>query len=362
MWRLHRYYLKELAVNAAITFIVLFGVVLISLIYRGIQRSQGGELLDAAKITLFWALDAVPHLLTISFLIATVVTFTRAAQDRELTAVRAAGISPRVPMQSAVLVGIFLSVAASFANHYLIPEVHFMKYRVIKEVVRTAFINLGLGGDRIKIPNSNQVLTFRRKDELTGDMLDCTIYSPEPISPRLKSSIVFVDRVSIPPTEEWEARNDISILLSGVREPIGTINAATDVGDITIHVGLEDLGSAGGRRDKDEDVTSDQLLAEVMRGVHENPVRAKYTLFRRCCFALMPALLAPIGFCIAEMAGNRGRVMALMLALIPLSMFYFGEVLGARLLLSTNNPWSAWMPIVLLLSVGVPVVWRQLKR
>ena len=45
MWRLHRYYLKELAVNAAITFIVLFGVVLISLVYRGIQRSQGGELL-----------------------------------------------------------------------------------------------------------------------------------------------------------------------------------------------------------------------------------------------------------------------------------------------------------------------------
>ena len=183
MWRLHRYYLKELAVNAAITFIVLFGVVLISLIYRGIQRSQGGELLDAAKITLFWALDAVPHLLTISFLIATVVTFTRAAQDRELTAIRAAGISPRVPMQSAVLVGIFLSVAASFANHYLIPEVHFMKYRVIKEVVRTAFMNLGLGGDRIKIPNSERVLTFRRKDEATGDMLDCTIYSPEPIAP-----------------------------------------------------------------------------------------------------------------------------------------------------------------------------------
>jgi len=43
-------------------------------------------------------------------------------------------------------------------------------------------------------------------------------------------------------------------------------------------------------------------------------------------------------------------------------MFYFGEVLGARLLLSTNNPWSAWMPGVLLLLGGGPVVWRQLKR
>jgi len=362
MWRLHRYYLKELAVNAAITFIVLFGVVLISLVYRGIQRSQGGELLDAAKITLFWALDAVPHLLTISFLIATVVTFTRAAQDRELTAVRAAGISPRVPMQSAVLIGIFLSVAASFANHYLIPEVHFMKYRVIKEVVRSAFINLGLGGDRITIPNSERVLTFRKKEDGTGDMLDCTIYSPEPIHPRLESSIVFVDRVSIPPIDEWKASKEIPIQLSGVREPIGSAVAVTDIDSFIIHVDLEALGSAGGRQDKDEDVSSDQLLAEVMRGVHESPVRATYTLFRRCCFSLMPALLAPIGFCIAEMARNRGRVMALMLALIPLAMFYLGEVLGARFLLSTNNPWSAWMPVVLLLSVGVPVVWRQLKR
>ena len=114
MWRLHRYYLKELAVNAAITFLVLFAVVLISLVYRGIQRSQGGGLLDAAMITLFFALDALPHLLTISFLIATVVTYTRAAQARELVAIRAAGISPRVPMTAAVLVGLFLSVGASF--------------------------------------------------------------------------------------------------------------------------------------------------------------------------------------------------------------------------------------------------------
>ena len=97
MWRLHRYYLKELAVNAFITFTVMFAVVLISLVYRGIQRSQGGGLLDAALITLFFALDALPHLLTIAFLLATVMTFTRAAQDRELIAVRAAGISPRGP-------------------------------------------------------------------------------------------------------------------------------------------------------------------------------------------------------------------------------------------------------------------------
>ena len=54
--------------------------------------------------------------------------------------------------------------------------------------------------------------------------------------------------------------------------------------------------------------------------------------------------------------------MALMLALVPLAMFYLGEVLGARLLISTKNPWCGWMPVVLLTAIGAPLVWRQLRR
>ena len=82
----------------------------------------------------------------------------------------------------------------------------------------------------------------------------------------------------------------------------------------------------------------------------------------RCCFSLMPALLAPIGFCIAEMTRERGRVMAILFGLFPLSIFYFGEVLGARALRATNNPWTAWTPALLLVLFGLPLCWRQLRR
>ena len=51
MWKIHRYYFKEVATNAVLTFVVLFGIALISLIYRGIQRAQGGDLFAAALIT-----------------------------------------------------------------------------------------------------------------------------------------------------------------------------------------------------------------------------------------------------------------------------------------------------------------------
>ena len=353
MWKLHRYYLKELVVNAGITFLVMFAVVLVSLIARGIQRAQGGGLLDAALITLFWALDSFPHLLTIAFLIATVLTFTRASQDRELIAIRAAGLSPRVPMTAAVLVGIALSVIGSLALHYVIPDVHFRKYRVIAEVVRNAFNNLRLGSDRIKV--GDYVMTFRRHEE--PEYFDCMLYCPVARPLRdLESPILHVDKIAMLPFDEQD--DTLSIVLTGIRDPVG----GKESGSLPISLSLHDLINKERREDSNDDVRSDQLLAEVLRGVHRSPHEAVYTLFRRCCFALMPALLAPIGYCIAEFARERGRMVALVLALVPLSLFYLGEVFGARLLATTANPWCAWLPAVLLLAAGVPLCWRQLRR
>lgn len=352
MWKLHRYYLKEVLVSASITFLVLFAVILVSLVYRGIQRSQGGDAFDALKITLFWALDSFPHLLTISFLIATVMTFTRAAQDRELIAIRAAGISPFVPMSAALLVGLGLTAFGSVAMHYALPEVHFRKYRVIAGVVRSVFMSMQLGSDRIVLPGG-YVLTYREHEGAV--FRDCTIYCKKPVA-GFESPILFVDRVELPEIDD--ATTEIVIALDGIRDPIGTSGTP---GRMQIGIPADFAGSEY-RDERDDDLRSDQLLGEVLRGVHPAPDGALYTLFRRCCFALMPALLAPIGFCLAEFARDRGRVFALVLALVPLSLFYLGEVLGARLLLSTSSPWCGMLPAALLAAFGVPLCWRQLRR
>lgn len=353
MWRLHRYYLKEVLVTAGITLLVLFAVILVSLVYRGIQRSQGGDALDALKITLFWALDSFPHLLTISFLLAAVMTFTRAAQDRELTAIRAAGISPLAPMAAAVLVGLGLTAVGSVAMHYVLPEVHFRKYRVIAGVMRNVFMSMQLGTDRIVLPGG-YVLTYREQDG--PEFRDCTIYCKKPVA-GFESPILFVDKVQLPAIDEDTV--ELVISLEGIRDPIGTSGTR---GRMAIGIPIDEIAGRESRDERDDDLRSDQLLAEVMRGVHPDPTAARYTLFRRCCFALMPMLLAPIGYCIAEFARDRGRVFALALALLPLSIFYLGEVLGARLLLSTHSPWCGWLPAALLTAVGAPFCWRQLRR
>ena len=110
MWKLHRYYLKEVTTTGLLTFLVLFGIVLVASVSRGVDRAQGGNLLSAAMITFFWAADTFPHLLAISLLVSTVLTFARASQDREITAIRAAGVSPRTPMVAALIIGLAFSV------------------------------------------------------------------------------------------------------------------------------------------------------------------------------------------------------------------------------------------------------------
>ena len=149
MWKIHRFYLRELLGAVLLTFTVLFGIVLIATIYRGIDRAQGGSLLSAVLITFFYAADTFPHLLALSLLFSSVLVFARASQDREITAMRAAGISPRVPLVAALIVGVMLSVVGSFALHYLIPYAHYYKYRVVAEVTRQLIVNTGMSGDKI---------------------------------------------------------------------------------------------------------------------------------------------------------------------------------------------------------------------
>lgn len=354
MWKLHRYYLRELGVNFGITFAVMFAVVLASLVARGMQKAQGGVLLDAFKTMLLYALDTLPHMLTIAFVLATVATYARAAQDRELIAIRAAGISPRVPMTAALLIGLALSCLSSYANHYVLPEVYYYKFRVVAEVARSMIANLKLDSDRIPLPGVG-VLTFREREG--AEFRDCWVYAAgERALPDQRSPIVRVDLVAI--AEVDRASGEVVVLLRGVRDPVRGI----ELPNFDVRWDSSEELDRSRRDDRDDDLRSDQLLAEVARGVHPRPFEALYTMFRRCCFAVMPALMAPIGYCIAEWTRMQGRVVALLCSLLPLALFYFGEALGARLLRATDNPWTAWLPVALLVPFGLPLCWRQLRR
>ncbi len=345
MWKLHRYYLKEVAANAFLTFAVLFGIVLVAMVYRGIDRAKGADLVSAAAITFFYAADTFPHLLTISLLMASVLAFARASQDREITAIRAAGISPRVPMVSAVLIGLLFSIGGSYAQHYMIPWAHYYKYRVTSEIIRNFLVNTQMSGNKVAFGRT--VITWERDDE-RGHLHDVLIRRPGQL---------------ISAKEAWLDLSADGETMTLATEKLELLHGATGrlSGRSGLSFSMREFNEGKRRNEGDKDITSDQLLAEVERGVHENPGGARYTVHQRSCFALMPFLLTPIGFCIGVLARDRGRMTAILFAMVPLVLFYGCVLIAPSLVRSWDQPWLAWLPAMVIGLLGAPFCWRLLR-
>jgi len=358
MWKLHRYYLKEVTITLALTFTVLFGIMLVASLSRGIDGAQGGDLLSAALIAILWAADTFPHLLTISLLAAIVLTFARASADREITAIRAAGISPRVPMVAALLLGLVSSIGGSYIQHYLLPKAHYNKYRVTGEALRNFVLNTGMTGNQIAFKGF--FLSAGRKDS-NGHLHEVVI--------KLSKDLLSGDHpVGLPPGRAFwadEAWVDISadgetlrLILRDISDPAGTNDLP---GDFELRMNIRSL-TGRERQENDDDLTSVQLLTEVRRGMHEDPLFAEYTVHKRGCFALMPFLFAPIGFCLGVWSQNRGRMMALLLSIVPVVIYYICAVAASSALRPLGCAAIGWLPALVISLLGGPFCWRLLRR
>lgn len=358
MWKIHRYYLAELTVSVVLTFLVLFGTALLMSVPQAIGRAQGGGLVAALMITVLFAVDAIPHLLAMAILFAAVLTFARASQDREITAMRAAGISPRVPMVAALLVGLTASLLGGYATHYLIPWAHFHKYRVIGDAIRSFYLQTEMSGDRMAF--GGFLMTWRDRDE-NGHFHDVVVKigsGQEDGEPAVRSAgpgrgVFYAD-------EAWLTWGDVGESIGLQFENMWSLRMGK-VGRFTIWVDLRALTAEVRRDESDKDLASDQLLSEVIRGVHESPDGARFTVHRRSSFALMSFLFAPIGFCIGVLARGRGRMTALLFGMVPLLLFYSCVMIAPELLRMVEWPLMGLLPVFVLGLGAIPFCWRLLK-
>jgi lipopolysaccharide export LptBFGC system permease protein LptF len=367
MWKIHRYYLKEVGTTAALTFTVVLGIVLISLVYKGLERASGLNLLIAAQTTLLLALNTIPHLLSLSLLLATVLVFARASQDREMTALRAAGISPRTVLAPALLVGIAFSVFGSFALHYVLPAAHYSQYHGNTEVIREVILHTGLRGGRFAPPGLVMTWEERVGKSTFRDVL---------IFIRRKRDAMDYGALDVGLSSAREARlltdpegTALELRLDDVR----ALPGGAFLGEVRVSVSTHALAAGSRRNDVAADMSSDHVLGEVMRGSSPelDPVQARYIVNQRACFALMPALFAPIGFCIGVLSRGRGRVLALSFALFPVFLFYLADVVGKTLMRTmgvdgNGDPniwasWFGWLPALVIAAAGIPFCWRLLR-
>lgn len=352
MWKLHRYYLRELATSATLTFIVLFGVVLLSTVNRGLEKAQGFQLLAAVWVMLFWAADTLPHLIAMSLLFGTVLTFARASQDREITAIRSAGLSPRAAMAPALLLGVAFSLFGAYMQHYTLPWIHFEKHHVVTAEIRNVMVRTGLVDDKMAF--GSFVMTWDSQNE-DGEWEDVLVKVGEGSSQSdLEPGLWRADRATL----GIERERDLLVLrFFGLRQP----PAGPKIKEFQTSINLREISEGHRRSESDKDMSSDHLLAEVERGQHDNPNGARFTVHRRSCFAIMPFLFAPIGFCIGVLARDRGRVLALVFAMVPLALYYISDVVSAKLVRVVDWPPVAWLPAVVLTVLGAPFCWRLLR-
>jgi lipopolysaccharide export LptBFGC system permease protein LptF len=340
MWKLHRYYYKEVVLTAALTFVVLFGIAMISFVYRGIDRVADGNLISVALITLLFAADTLPHLLAISVLLGTALTVARAASEREMTAIRAAGISLRTPMTAAVLVGLAATLVALLALHYVIPWAHFHKYRFGAEALREFVQRTRLAADQIHI--KGVVMTWDHEEDR-----------------RFHGVVIFRgEEILLADTAWFEVEGELLTLhLEGASTPEGQAAVTSS----KLMMNLREITEPGQREEGDRDLPTDQILAEIERGVQRDPVGATYTIHRRECYALLPAILAPLGFCIGLLVRDRGRAAALLLSMVPVLVFYACDFLSRQLLRALDAPAVAFLPAGVLLALSTPMCWRVVR-
>ncbi|MEM7204594.1 MAG: LptF/LptG family permease [Planctomycetota bacterium] len=358
MWKLHRYYLREVLITSMMTFVVLFGIVLIASIYRGIDRARGGDLVSAALITCLWTADTFPHLLSMGLLIGSVLSFARASQDREITAIRAAGISPRVPMVAALMIGLGFSIAGSYTQHYLIPWAHYYKYRVVSQAIRDFVINTRMNGNKMSF--GRFAMAWENEDDrghLHGVLVKRGRSPSGDPEAEGAGDIYLAEEAWLDISPDGET---ITLQLRGVETLLAGDQGAR-IDGISFDFNLRRITEGTRRLEGDKDLTSDQLLSEVYRGVHDRPDGARFTVHRRACFALMPALFAPLGFCIGVLSRDRGRMTALLFGMVPMIIFYGCVTLAPTLVRQWNWPPIAWLPAMVVGALGIPFCWRLLR-
>jgi len=363
MWKIHRYYLREILVNLAMVLGVLFGIVMLAMVPRGLEKAEGFGLLDAVLITTFWALDALPHLLPITLVFAIVLTYARASQEREITAIRAAGVSPRVASVPAMLVGVIIGLLGSMLMHYLVPQTHYAKNRVVADSIRSVMTGTGMLKDVVHFKGMS--MTWEHRNAL-GHWIDVEIVVDPNDDADLEAYAA--GEGSLEPLQVVLAKEAALELSENGQDLALALTDALSVGDPSVFLGSPriavNLRSVTGNmmlNENDDDIATDQLLSEVLRGVHPNPRAARFMANRRNSFALLPTLLAPIAFCIGVLARDRGRVFALVLGTIPVLIAYASDVLAQNLVRDIDLPALAWLPVFVLVALGVPFCWRLLR-
>ena len=352
MWKFHRYYVKELLINLSLTFVMLFGIALLATVARGISRSQSLGAYMGLWITLMWVLDAIPHLVLISVLVASVFTFGRAAADNEVAAIRSAGVSPLRLIGAAIFVGACAAGANGYLLHNWIPWAHYRKYRPTSDALELLLINNKSSQKKWEIGDFR--MTWERREGMRYFDVDFHAQNNEQI---------YVGRADELVVSYDKADSELVLTAKGFRGELekGGKRTLFD-SEVRLAYPLSLLIEKNKRHEGMKDLSTAQLVAEVASGGGERSEQARWFIWLRSGQALATLLFAIIGFPIGVLFRRAGRMMAFAISFIPLGVYYALMIGVAPALAKTvDAAWPAFVPDAVLALAAIVLTRRALR-
>lgn len=355
MWRFHRYYIKEFLVNLLLTFVMLFGVAILATISRATGRAQGLGLLLTLRLTLYWALDTLPQLLSISVLVSSVFTFGRAASDNEITAMRAAGIRPVRLLGAVLFVGAMMGATNAWLVHDVIPWAHYEKYRPTKDAFKLLMIN------NKSMQNQWQVdrfqMRWKRRDGPRRYLdVDFNANADQGMATGHAESLEI----------DYDEAEDALVLLidnfDGEMATRGKKRTMRMPGQITLSFSISAIANQNRRHEGMRDISTAQLVAEVESGAGTGESgrawQARWWIGHRISQALSTLFFALIGFPIGVLFRRAGRMVSFAISFVPLAFFYGLVFLGQGL----SRRFESWsFSLLPTAGLAIAAIWMTRK-
>lgn len=359
----HRQLLKELSLNALITFTVITGIFLLAGSLQVLHKSEFLTFAVFGRLVYFFVGTNLDKILPMTVLVATVVTFGRWAADNELNAIRHCGISLYNVFAPGILFGLAGTGIVLFVNDAIAPRMELNQRAMMASSLADTIENvLESGGDRIQV--GNMTLFFDTVDPETKRVQRLRLKvtegdRDEDATSRIKyelkadSGIISVDRTA--GKLNLSLQNVLS--LAGNAEGIvsGAVKYAYTLPDEAInkrprHQTLSELVAAERRPNYEKDPKQKELRGEYHRRISGS-------------FACVLFVLLAMPLAVIFRHGNR-MVAFLIAFLIAMALYYPTFILGELLTKETDlNPIIAmWTGSVVLFLLGGSLTFVVLRR
>jgi len=356
MMLFQRHYLYELLRNLLSTVVLLSLVVMLVMSAMIINRVEGLTMGLFARSLPIFAANELWITLPLSVLVSVILTYGRAAADREIDGLRACGVRPVHLYTPALVFGALVSLGQSYAADHWMPLVERSQQRILKqEDVQEIFRSKLAGGEPVRLQDDT-ILSVEGFDE-EGHPVGMRIQSFDDAGTLTLDVYARTGRLRID-----EARRRLELVLVDSRTFVGTFPTGREV---SISRPLPGETIEMRRRDW----TTTQLLAWLGRGERArlpyHPHLIEGEVHQRLAASAAPLLFVLLGLPVALLFRRSDRVEAFLVAfLLTLFVYYPTHKLSEAMLEEAGmGPIAAaWIGSVVLVLVAAVLTWRAFRR